>query len=310
MQFDFTEYQATANDAIAHMTSRYRAMPVNAEPHLYSAALDDELVESGFLAIGQDPELGGVSAAHLVMEVAQLPFCAEIMASALIHWRVCADLPRPLALVGDGQPTRFATVARTALVDCGNDLKSIVLANIDIEPVVSLFAYPYGRLPAEVLAGGVSMGREALAQFRTWRRIGVAAEICGAMQSALAVTIEHVTQRQQFGRPIGSNQAVQHRLAEVAVLVEATRWLVYQAASRGDPGDAALVAAYAQDAVSKVSYDLHQFSGAMGLTLEHSLHLWTYRLRALVSEMGGPAAQYDAAASLVWGEPGLTDAAQ
>jgi len=303
MQFDFTEYQATANDAIAHLISRYRATPVNAEAYLYSAGLDQELVDSGFLGIGQDTDLGGVSSAHLVMEVAQLPFCAEIMASALIHWRLCPDLPRPLALIGEGQPTRFATVARTALMDCGDDLKSIALGDIDVQPVSSLFAYPYGRLPSEALIGGVSMGREALAQFRTWRRIGLAAEICGAMQAALAVTIEHVTQRQQFGRPIGSNQAVQHRLAEVAVLVEATRWLVYQAAFTGDPGDAALVAAYAQDSVSKVSYDLHQFSGAMGLTLEHSLHLWTYRLRALVSEMGGPAAQYDAAAGLVWGEP-------
>lgn len=310
MQFDFTEYQATANDAIAHLTSRYRAMPVNAQPHLYSASLDDELVESGFLGIAEDPDLGGVSAVHLVMEVAQLPFCSEIMASSLIHWRLCPDLPRPLALVGEGQTTRFATIARAALIDTGDDLKSISLEGVDVTPAASLFAYPYGSIPAEAFAGGASLGREALTQFRTWRRIGLAAEICGAMQSALAVTIEHVTQRQQFGRPIGANQAVQHRLAEVAVLVEGTRWLVYHAAFTGDPADAALVAAYAQDAVAKVAYDLHQFSGAMGLTLEHSLHLWTYRLRALVSEMGGPAAQYDAAAQLVWGEPDASHAAR
>lgn len=308
MQFDFTEYQATATDAISHLTSRYRAMPVNAEAYLYSVKLDEELVSSGFLGIGEDPDLGGVSAAHLVIEVAKLPVCTEIMASALIHWRFCPDMPRPLALVNEGQPVRFATVARTALVDCGDDLKAIDLAGVAVEPVASLFAYPYGRIPAEALADGMSMGGEALIKFRTWRRIGLAAEICGAMQSALAVTIEHVTQRQQFGRPIGSNQAVQHRLAEVAVLAEATRWLVYQAASTGDPTDAALAAAYAQDAVSKVSYDLHQFSGAMGLTLEHSLHLWTYRLKALVSEMGGPGAQFEAAAGLVWGDPELADA--
>jgi hypothetical protein len=310
MQFDFTEYQATANDAIAHLTARYRAIPVNAQTHLYSADLDEELVGSGFLGIAEDPDLGGVSAAHLVMEVAQLPFCAEIMASALIHWRLCPDLPRPLALASAGQVTRFAPIARTVMVDCGDDLKSIVLNDADVTPVSSLFAYPYGVIAADALDRGASLGTEALQSFRNWRRVGLAAEICGAMQSALAVTVDHVTQRQQFGRPIGANQAVQHRLAEVGVLVEGVRWLVYQAAYSGEPADAALVAAYAQDAVAKVCYDLHQFSGAMGLTLEHSLHLWTYRLRALVSEMGGPAAQYEAAASLVWGDPEPADAAE
>jgi hypothetical protein len=50
-----------------------------------------------------------------------------------------------------------------------------------------------------------------------------------------------------------------------------------------------------------VTYDCHQFLGAMGMTLEHPLHLWTYRLKALTSELGGRGANALAAAEAIWG---------
>ena len=65
--------------------------------------------------------------------------------------------------------------------------------------------------------------------------------------------------------------------------------------------DAAIACAYAQDAARQSAYDLHQFSGANGLTLEYSLHFWTYRLKALVSELGGAGTQSLRAADLAWG---------
>jgi alkylation response protein AidB-like acyl-CoA dehydrogenase len=123
------------------------------------------------------------------------------------------------------------------------------------------------------------------------------------MESALKSTVDYVTQRKQFGQPIGAFQGVQHRLAEAAVLVEATRWLTFKAGDSGEPADAALAAGYAQEAARRVAYDFHQFHGAMGLTLEHPLHLWTYRLRALLGELGGAAARFEAAAAAVWGDP-------
>ena len=51
-----------------------------------------------------------------------------------------------------------------------------------------------------------------------------------------------------------------------------------------------------------MTYDFHQFLGAMGMTLEHPLHLWTYRLKALTSELGGRGANAVAAAEAIWGE--------
>jgi alkylation response protein AidB-like acyl-CoA dehydrogenase len=78
-------------------------------------------------------------------------------------------------------------------------------------------------------------------------------------------------------------------------------WLALKAASSGDAGDAALAALHAQEAAKRVAYDYHQFLGAMGMTLEHPLHLWTYRLKALTAELGGRGEQALAAAAAIWG---------
>ncbi|MFT3966612.1 MAG: acyl-CoA dehydrogenase, partial [Sphingobium sp.] len=74
-----------------------------------------------------------------------------------------------------------------------------------------------------------------------------------------------------------------------------------RAAGTGDAGDAALAALHAQEAAKRVGYDYHQFLGAMGMTLEHPLHLWTYRLKALTGDLGGRGEQALAAADALWG---------
>ncbi len=111
------------------------------------------------------------------------------------------------------------------------------------------------------------------------------------MQAALDATVEHVSVRKQFGRPIGTFQALRHRLSECAVLTGGVRWLALRAAASGDAGDAALAALHAQDSATRLIYDTHQMSGAMGMTLEMDLHLWTYRMKALLSELGGRGGQ-------------------
>ncbi len=80
-------------------------------------------------------------------------------------------------------------------------------------------------------------------------------------------------------------------MAECAVLAGGVRWLARKAAWSGDAGDAAVAALYAQDSATRIIYDVHQMMGAMGMTLEMSLHLWAYRMKALISEQGGRAGQ-------------------
>ena len=128
---------------------------------------------------------------------------------------------------------------------------------------------------------------DEVALVRRCLRIAVAAEAGGLIQAAIDSTVTHLTDRKQFGRPLGSFQALRHRMAECAVLAGGVRWLALRAASTGDEGDAALAAFQAQDCGARIAYDLHQMLGAMGMTLEHPLHLWTYRLKYLLSVLGG-----------------------
>src|SRR3546814_18048930 len=105
--------------------------------------------------------------------------------------------------------------------------------------------------------------------------------------SADVCSSDLVKQRQVFGRPVGSFQAVQHRLAADAAKCRGTYWLAMKAAWSGSALDAVLAALHAQRAIAQVNYDVHQFNGALGMTLAHALHLWTFRLRWPVGALGG-----------------------
>ena len=85
-------------------------------------------------------------------------------------------------------------------------------------------------------------------------------------------------------------------MSECTVLARGVKLLAFKAAATESDADAALAALHAQDSATRVVYDLHQFVGAMGMTLEFPLHLWTYRLKALLSELGGRGGQAQAVA--------------
>jgi alkylation response protein AidB-like acyl-CoA dehydrogenase len=123
---------------------------------------------------------------------------------------------------------------------------------------------------------------------RQWERLGrlatiaSAAEHVGIIGRQLAATVEYVGQRHQFGRPIGSFQAVKHRLADVAVDLERARSAVaYAAALHDEDPDARLPAAVAgavaTDAVIRAVHEAVQLHGGIGFTWEHSAHLYVRR---------------------------------
>jgi alkylation response protein AidB-like acyl-CoA dehydrogenase len=95
-----------------------------------------------------------------------------------------------------------------------------------------------------------------------------------------------VKERRQFGRPLGAFQALQHRLAECTVLALGARWIALEAAFlRADAARAELAATQAAVAAKRVFREAHQLHGAMGLTREHDLFLWSTRLPALGVEV-------------------------
>jgi alkylation response protein AidB-like acyl-CoA dehydrogenase len=114
-----------------------------------------------------------------------------------------------------------------------------------------------------------------------------AAELVGIAGALLDQTVEYVKQREQFGRKVGSFQAVQHRLAEMLLQVESARSAVYYAAyalanDLADAGVAASVAkAAANDAERFANQNAMQLHGGIGFTWEHDLHLWLKRGKAL-----------------------------
>lgn len=106
----------------------------------------------------------------------------------------------------------------------------------------------------------------------------LAAEAAGAAASALDRTVDYVKAREQFGRAIGSFQAVKHRLADAYVRVQAARSAAYYAA--WDPAAAGLALAQALEALRVTSAEAIQLHGGIGFTWEHEAHLYFKRATA------------------------------
>lgn len=305
MDLALSDDQIAILDAIDSLAKPFAAAPVHdAGFALTSEALDRALAEGGFLDVAFDPDLGTVTAALIVERLARLPFATEAAASALVRPLLGEAVAGPLALVDAAQwrrPTRFLKPGATVVLAGEDGVRSFIAGPEHVRVEDTLFGYPMGTLLAN--PAGVEGVRHdvPVAELRTRWRVGLAAEAAGLLAAALDSTVAHVTDRQQFGRPIATFQAVRHRLAEAQVRANGLYWLAMKAAATLDPADAAMAAFHAQESARAVVYDFHQFLGAMGMTLEHPLHLWTYRLKALIGELGGRGSQALAAAEALWG---------
>ena len=267
-----------------------------------SAELDAELAEGGFLDVAFDPDLGEVSAALVVERLARLAYAVEAGASALVRPLLGDNTPRPLCLIEAGKKrplVRFLQPGATVLVVGDDCVSSFVADESHIEAVTeSLFAYPVTTL---VNTDGATPLDVSVDDILTRWRVALAAEAAGLLAASLASAQLYTTERKQFGREIATFQAIRHRMAEAQVRTNGAYWLTMKAAGTLDAGDAAMAASFAQDTIRQVVYDFHQFLGAMGMTLEHPLHLWTYRLKLLSGELGGRSANALAAADAIWG---------
>lgn len=126
--------------------------------------------------------------------------------------------------------------------------------------------------------------------------LATAAQLVGAGQSLLDAAVDYAKQRAQFGRAIGSYQAIKHKLADVHIALELARPLVYGAAlsladrSPDTARDVSAAKAAASDAALLAARSALQTHGAIGFTAEHDLSLWLLRVQALRSAWGDPAA--------------------
>lgn len=126
--------------------------------------------------------------------------------------------------------------------------------------------------------------------------LAIAAQLVGAGQALLDAAVDYARQRTQFGRVIGSYQAIKHKLADVHIAVELARPLVYGAAlslgdhSRDTARDVSAAKAAASDAALLAARSALQTHGAIGFTAEYDLSLWLLRVQALRPAWGDPAA--------------------
>jgi alkylation response protein AidB-like acyl-CoA dehydrogenase len=149
--------------------------------------------------------------------------------------------------------------------------------------------------PAEAVPARQS-SRSAVEALDDLALIALSAELLGVMEGALEMTFAYMRVRKQFGKPIGSFQALQHKAVDIYIKTETTRSLLYQVAAANDPyriepaQAVALKAKASQDAleVTKACIQLH---GGIGFTDEHDIGLYLKRAMLLSSLNGNAAAQ-------------------
>lgn len=305
MDLELNEDQKAIVGGIEQIVATHPLTAMN-EPTAWHTSRDFEadLVASGFLDVMRTEGLGVLDALLVIEGVARSPFAVETVGRTLLMPAIGDQATvGPVALIGRpfGAPVRFLRADGVALIDAGNCIHLAQGAELAVSAVKTTYAYPMSRITLAALDGvGAPLSVDP-DEFRRLWRLGIVAEMVGAMQTSLDIVVEHVKVRKQFGQPLGALQSIQHRLAECAVLVAGTRLLMYEAAAQQAAEGAALAACYAQEAADRLTYDTMQFHGAMGLTLEYPLHYWTYRLRVMAGELQGPGGNGIAAANGAWG---------
>ena len=116
----------------------------------------------------------------------------------------------------------------------------------------------------------------------------VAAEQIGAAARCLDLTVEYAKDRVQFGRPIGSFQALKHRMADLYVAVQSARAVVNEAVTDPSTTSAALARFSASEAFSKVAAEAVQIHGGIAITWEHDIQLYFKRAHGSAQLLGPP----------------------
>ena len=130
------------------------------------------------------------------------------------------------------------------------------------------------------------LGREGLASVKERMATLLCADMTGGLERVLELTAAYVKGREQFGRPIGSFQAVQHALADMATTLEGARYATYQAAWRLQQGlpaarEVAIAQAWTGPAYKNATLTAHQLHGGMGVSDELNVAHYGRRLAAI-----------------------------
>ncbi|MER6996360.1 acyl-CoA dehydrogenase family protein [Streptomyces sp. NPDC000410] len=237
------------------------------------------------------PLVETVAAAALLTELGD-----PAVAKRLLPGIASGEVSATLCLPGGGPYALDADVADCVLADGTEGGTEGGTDRLRIAPghgPVLASADPARRLAApgaggEVLATGPAVTRAAR-RATDWARLATAAQSLGTGLALLERTVAYAKQRTQFGAPIGSFQAVKHRLADALIALEFARPLLYGAALSMAPADIAAAKVATGEAAYTAARTALQLHGAVGYTEELDLSLWLRKARPLRDAWGTPA---------------------
>ena len=315
MDFDLSADQLALRDAAAALLADrcdMAAVRRACDNGGFDAGLWQAMVEQGWTGIAVPESLGGVGlgtveAAVLLEQtgahLAPVPLTQQLIALAalaqgpwgerLLSGQAVACVARnPLARAGDGsvsgrpEPVVYGARADVLVAPAGDELVAVDLAGVarSPEPAMDqtreLAWIDLDGAPAVTVGGA----EEAAAHLHRGA-VFHSAEMLGASEAVMGLAVEYAKVREQFGRPIGSFQAVKHRCADMLVDTEGMRSAVYHAAwALGSGGaEAAETAAVAKiwcsDAAVRVAESALQVHGGIGFTWEADVHLYLKRVQ-------------------------------
>ena len=294
MRFAWTDEQLAFRDAVRDLLAK------ECPPAVVRTAWD---APAGELDRGVWASLDGMGVLSvLVPEVAGglgldgcflVPVVEETGRAALPHPIVeTAMVAAPLGVTG---PMVATDLGGGSLVPCAADadvlllvvdgtLRSFTPDEVTIEPVATVdAARRAGRVTPRAV--GTAVDGDVDAAFDRGV-LGTAAQLVGLARAMLELTVAYVTERQQFGVPIGSFQAVKHHLADALLAIGFAAPAVARAAVTMSARDVSMAKALATDAAETTGRAALQCHGAIGYTVEHDLHLYLKRSWALARSWG------------------------
>jgi alkylation response protein AidB-like acyl-CoA dehydrogenase len=210
-----------------------------------------------------------------------VPFVLDAAAADLLLV-VARDLDEPGRVLVLAVPPNASGVGRRPVptIDRTRRLAALSFVDVAVEP-------------------GDVLGAFDEATFLPWltdrAAAGLVCDSVGGAQRVLEMSVEYAKARVQFGRPIGTFQAIKHKCADMLLVVEASKAAADEAAERmparpgGEWRPVAVAKAYVCDAYAKVTADALQLHGGIGYTWEHDLHLYFKRAKLNQALFGDPS---------------------
>lgn len=187
----------------------------------------------------------------------------------------------------------------SARADDGRGLFVVETATdgVTVTPATTTNGEPYADVDlAGAIGHRLNAGTEAVGSLYTRALVGLCALQVGVAERALKIAASYTSEREQFGRPIGSFQAVQQRLADAFIDVEAIRWTTWHAAwliaeGRSASREAAIAKFWAAEAGARVVASAQQVHGGMGIDVTYPLHRYFLWAKQIELSLGSASQQ-------------------